>query len=225
MVRWSRASQAVAAGVLVLSAACQPAGDGTETSKVNGDVTVAAGEHLGDVSTVNGSIHIRENAAVTTAHTVNGSISLEPHASAAELKTVNGGIRLEQGARVSGDVQTVNGELSLANGAAVGGQLGNLNGTIRVAAAHVGGGIETVSGSMELGPDAQVDGGIRVHKNNSLLSWDGGSVPRIVVGPGSRIGGTLNFERQVSLYVSDKATIGPLQGATAVKYSGDRPPD
>jgi hypothetical protein len=29
----------------------------------------------------------------------------------------------------------------------------------------------------------------------------------------------------VSLYVSDKATIGPVQGATVVKYSGDRAPD
>jgi len=29
----------------------------------------------------------------------------------------------------------------------------------------------------------------------------------------------------VSLYVSDRATIGPVQGATVVKYSGARPPD
>jgi DUF4097 and DUF4098 domain-containing protein YvlB len=222
---WSRASQAVALGVVGVSSACQPAGDGTETSKVMGDVTVAAGEHAGDVSSVNGSIHIRENAVVTTAHTVNGSIALEPHASAAELKTVNGSIRLEPGARVSGDAHTVNGGLSLANGAEVGGQLGNVNGPIRVAAAHVGGGVDTVAGGIELGPDAHVDGGIHVHKDDSVLSWDGSSTPRIVVGPGSRVGGTLNFERKVSLYVSDQATIGPVQGATAVKYSGERPPD
>jgi hypothetical protein len=37
--------------------------------------------------------------------------------------------------------------------------------------------------------------------------------------------GTLNFERKVLLYVSDKATVGPVQGATAVKYSGERPPN
>ena len=225
MGAWSRASQAVAVGVLGVSAACQPAGDGTETSKVMGDVTVAAGEHAGDVSSVNGSLHIRENAVVTTAHTVNGSIVLEPHASAAELKTVNGSIRLEPGARVSGDARTVNGGLSLADGAEVGGQLGNVNGPIRVAAAHVGGGVDTVAGGIELGPDARVDGGIHVHKDNSVLSWDGSNAPRIVVGPGSHVGGTLNFERKVSLYVSEQATIGPVQGATAVKYSGARPPD
>ena len=222
---WSRASQAVALCVLGVSSACKPAGDGMDTSRVMGDVTVAAGEHAGGVSSVNGSIHIRENAVVTTAHTVNGSIALASHASAAELKTVNGSIRLEQGARVSGDVGTVNGELVLADGAEVGGQLGNVNGSIRAAAAHVGGGVETVSGGIELGPDAHVDGGIHVHKNNSLLSLGSGDVPRIVFGPGSRVGGTLNFERKVSLYVSDRATIGPVQGATVVKYSGARPPD
>jgi DUF4097 and DUF4098 domain-containing protein YvlB len=222
VLRW-RAARIVVLAILGVSAACKPAGDGTETSKVMGDVTVTAGEHTGDVATVNGSIHIRENAVVATAHTVNGSISLEPQARAAELGTVNGSIRLEQGARVSGAVHTVNGELSLADGAEVGGQLGNVNGPIRVTAAHVGGGLDTVSGGIELGPDAHVDGGIHVHKNDGLLNWDGGNAPRIVVGPGSRVGGTLNFERKVSLYVSDKATIGPVQGATAVKYSGDRP--
>jgi len=226
MVLWSRASQALALGVLGVSAACKPAGDGTETSKVMGDVTVAPGQHTGDVSTVNGSIHIRENASVAGAHTVNGGISLESHASAAELKSVNGPIRLEQGARVSGDVNTVNGGVSLADGAEVGGALGNVNGPIRVPAAHVRGGIETVSGGIELGPDAQVDGGIHVHKNDGVvLNWDSGNAPRIVIGPGSHVGGTLNFERKVSLYVSDKATIGPVEGATVVKYSGDRPPD
>jgi len=121
-------------------------------------------------------------------------------------------------------VNTVNGGLSLADGAEVGGQLGNVNGPIRVAAAHVGGGIDTVSGGIELGPDARVDGGLHVHENHSFLSSLSDNVPRIVVGPRSRVGGTLNFERKVSLYVSDQATIGPVQGATIVKYSGERPP-
>jgi len=107
----------------------------------------------------------------------------------------------------------------------VNGQLQNVNGPIRVAAADVRGGIETVSGGIELGPDAHVDGGIHVRKEHSLLSSLGGDVPRIVVGPRSRVGGTLNFERKVLLYVSDQATIGPVQGATVVKYSGERAPD
>jgi len=33
----------------------------------------------------------------------------------------------------------------------------------------------------------------------------------------------LAFERPVKLYVSDKATIGPVPGATPVRFSGERP--
>jgi DUF4097 and DUF4098 domain-containing protein YvlB len=223
MIPHRRWCQAVALTVLGVSAACQLARAATETSKVMGNIDVAAGEHTGDLSTVNGSIRIGENAVVGTAHTVNGSISLAPHATAAELKTVNGSIMLERQSSASAEVHSVNGGLTVADGAAVGGALRNVNGAIRVAAAHVAGGIDTVTAGIELGPNAHIDGGIHVHKDNS---WSGGlgKVPRIVIGPGSVVGGTLNFERPVKLYVSDKAVIGTVQGATVEKYSGEKPP-
>ena len=225
ILQW-RGCLPVAAAILGMSAACNRAGDGTATSRVMGDIDVAAGEHTGDVSTVNGSIHIRENAIVGTAHTVNGSVALDSRASAAELVTVNGSIDLARQAKVSGQVHTVNGRLSLADGAEVGGALVNVNGPIRVAAAHLGGGVETVSGGVELGPGAHVDGGIHVQKATGVsFHLFSEALPRIVVGPGSVVTGTLNFERPVKLYVSDQATIGPVQGATVVKYSGERPPD
>jgi len=204
----------VAAGVILgVSAAYNTAG-AADTSKVMGNIEVAAGEQSGDVSTVNGSIRIGENAVVGSAQTVNGSISLARQARATALETVNGSIELAAQARVSGAVHTVNGRLSLADGAEVGGALVNVSGAIRVAAAHVGGGIDTVSGGM----DVRKSGGWS-------LSFGSEDVPRIVIGPGTVVGGTLNFERKVSLYVSDRATIGPVRGATVVKYSGARPPD
>ena len=192
---------------------------------MTGNIEVAAGDHTGNLSTVNGSSRYGENAVVGTAHAVNGSISLESHASAAELQTVNGPIELAPHARVSGKLHTVNGKLvSLADGSEVGGALVNVNGAIKVAAAHVGSGIDTVSGGIELGPNAHVDGGIHVRKPGGFFNFSAEDVPRIVIGPGSVVGGTLNFERPVKLYVSDKATIGPVQGATAVTVSGERPP-
>jgi DUF4097 and DUF4098 domain-containing protein YvlB len=194
----------------------------TETSKVTGSIDIAPGEHTGDLSTVNGSIRVGQNAVVGHAHTVNGGISLERHASANGLKTVNGSIELAEAVRVRGDVHSVNGKLILENGADVSGQLKNVNGLIRVAAAHVGGGIDTVTGGIELGPDARVDGEIHVRKDTS--GSDSGNIPRVVVGPGSVVGGALTFERPVKLYVSDKAKIGRVEGATAVRYPGDRPP-
>jgi hypothetical protein len=44
-------------------------------------------------------------------------------------------------------------------------------------------------------------------------------------GPGSTVDGDLRFERPVQLYVSDRATVGPVAGATAVRFAGDAPPN
>jgi DUF4097 and DUF4098 domain-containing protein YvlB len=222
-------SPAVLAVVSVLTgcAACGVArAADTGISKVMGSIDIGADQHTGDLSTVNGSIHIGENAVVGAADTVNGSISVEQHATVARLVTVNGSIHLHEAARVTGTVQAVNGSLTVANGADVAGRLANVNGAIRVAAAHVGGLIDTVTGDIELGPNARVDGGIHVEQDTSWFRfwfWPG-DTPRVVVRPGSVVGGTLRFERAVKLYVSDRATIGRIEGATAVRFSGDRPP-
>src|SRR6266478_6620209 len=225
-------SRAVLAVVSVLSgcaACCVARAADTSISKVMGSIDIAAEQQSGDVSTVNGSIHIGENAVVGRANTVNGSISAERHATAATLVTVNGSIHLKEAVRVTGTVQAVNGAVTVADGADVAGTLSNVNGAIRIAAAHVGGLIDTATGDIEIGPNAHVDGGIHVEKESSswfhvwFWFWSD-DTPRVVVGPGSVVGGTLSFERNVKLYVSDRATIGPVEGATAVRFSGDHPP-
>jgi len=193
-----------------------------DTNRVMGSVDIGAGEHAGDVSTVNGGIHIGENAVVGKVETVNGGITVEQHATAGDVETVNGGIRVNGGAGISGTVQTVNGSLSIADGADVKGELTNVNGSIGVAAAHVGGDISTVTGDIRIGPNAHVDGGIHVEKNNSWFHL-GSDIPKVVIAPGSVVKGTLRFDREVHLYVSDHATIGAVVGATVNKFSGDEP--
>ncbi len=54
--------------------------------------------------------------------------------------------------------------------------------------------------------------------------WTDSDKPRVVVGPGATVEGAMKFDRAVRLYVSDTATIGPVTGATPVKFSGDQPP-
>jgi hypothetical protein len=39
------------------------------------------------------------------------------------------------------------------------------------------------------------------------------------------IRGKLHFDRKVALYVSDHASIGPVEGAKAIVFSGNHPPD
>ena len=221
----SRAGVLLPVALALALAGTALAHDGEDTTMVTGSITVSPGEHRGDLKTVNGSIRVGRGAAVANAHTVNGSITLESQATAAEAKTVNGSVQLEDGARVSGRIVTVNGSLALGRGAEVTEGLTNVNGAIRVGAAHVGGDITTVNGGMDIGPDAHVDGGILVRNSHHSDDSDSQEPPRIVIGPGSVVKGTLKFERAVKLYVSDRATIGPVEGATPIRFSGDRAPE
>jgi DUF4097 and DUF4098 domain-containing protein YvlB len=202
--------------------------EGNPTHTVNGSIHVKTGEKKDDVSTVNGSIHIDDNADVTSVQTVNGSITVGAHSTSQSLSTVNGSITLGDGASVSHTISAVNGRLTLHAGADVTGTVANVNGHILLEAAHVGGGIRTVSGDIDIGSNSHVEGGILVKKQRTQIfwffQWNSSDTPRIVIGPGAVVQGDLRFERKVLLYVSDRATIGPVTGASAVKFSGETPP-
>ena len=214
---------------LAALAGCDVAGNGDVTatergaSTVNGSIRVPAGLHSGALGTVNGSINIEDNAVVGTASTVNGSIHMGAKATAASLTTVNGEVTVAQDGRVSGEVTTVNGAMTLSNGAEVAGALRNVNGRMMLSAAHVTGGLRTVGGDIDITGGSRVDGGIHVEKSSGWFNIETRK-PRIVIGPGAVVQGDLRFDRDVQLYVSDKATVGPITGATAVTFSGDRPP-
>lgn len=200
-------------------------GDGART--VNGSIQVPSGQKTGNLVTVNGSIHIGDNATLGKASAVNGSIHLGDHATATALTTVNGGISLADGDHVANAVTTVNGSVTLHNGSDIAGRVRNVNGMIHLQDAHVADGIETVNGSIDIFGTSHVEGGIHVKKANSfwLLNWfQSDHVPRIVIGPGAVVQGDLRFDHKVKLYVSDKATIGPVTGATPERFTGDQPP-
>jgi cytoskeletal protein CcmA (bactofilin family) len=211
-----------ALAVLALSG-CDISIDGDDSNKINGSIHVPAGKPPGDVHTVNGAIHVDDNASIDSAATVNGGIRLGDHATSTSLKTVNGSIALGAGARDSGVAVTVNGDLTLADGAEVTGSLTNVNGKISLTAAHVSGGIKTANGSISIMGASHVEGGIVVVKPTGF-GFDRED-PVIVIGPGATVQGELRFERPVKLYVSDKATIGTVSGASAVTFTGDKPPN
>lgn len=213
----------VLVGAFGLLAGCNRSDDGSETQKINGSVHVVAGKAPSVAETVNGGVNIDDNAAVTAAHTVNGGIHLGAHAAADTLNTVNGDISIGAGAHVAKQAESVNGGVSLREGAEVLGAIGNVNGKIELIGAHVAGGIKTVNGDITIYGPSHVEGGILVQKTNGIIHF-GSGVPRIEVGPGATVQGDLRFEREVKLYVSDKATIGTVTGATAIAFTGDTPP-
>lgn len=194
-----------------------------DIDKINGTARVEAGQRAGDVSTVNGAVRIGAGAVVKEASTVNGAVELGDKAQADKVGTVNGAVSLGSGSRVAGEVEATNGSIRLDQGAEVGGKLSNVNGAIALDAAHVAGGIETVNGDITVGAHSRIEGGILVDKSNSWFHFGDSRVPHIVIGPHAVVQGTLEFRREVVLKVSDSAQIGPVKGATPVKFSGDAP--
>lgn len=192
-------------------------------SKLNGAIEIDAQQHAGAVSSVNGSVRIADGASVERAHTVNGSIRLGEHARARQLEAVNGSIELRRDAQVSGDVDTVNGRIDLQPGVEVSGHVSNVNGHIQLDQAHVAGGLETTAGDITVGARSRVEGGIRVNRDHGRHHNRYNDKPRIVIGPDASVSGTLDFERPVELYVSHRAHIGPVKGATVHYFDGDRP--
>lgn len=166
--------------------------------------------------------------------TLTSDITLDPGARAASLDSLSGAITLGRGAHVSGNVSSDYGSLVLEPDSEVLGRLSSDGGSIRVDAARVGRGIATTSGDIDIGPDSRIDGGILVRKRGVIglslgffqLGIPAGrsTPPRVVIGPGATVSGQLRFKRKVQLFVSERATIGPVEGATPVVFSGERPP-
>ncbi|MEJ0035651.1 MAG: hypothetical protein WDO68_06175 [Gammaproteobacteria bacterium] len=193
---------------------CGPAG-------VNGPVDVPAGTTAEGATTINGSVTVGDGAKVGETATVNGGVHLGANVTANSARTVNGGIEVGNGTQIVHDIDAVNGTIRLGKGTDVGGSVKNINGGIRIDAAHVTNGISTFTGDIELGHGSHVEGGIHVQKPD--FGNDMNRTPRIVIGAESVVDGTLKFDREVKLLVSDTAKIGPVEGATVQLFAGDDP--
>ena len=127
---------------------------------------------------------------------------------AGDLETVNGSVFVDHGGRVDGDIETVNGSIGLVD-------------------TDLAGGIATVNGDITVGIGSHVRGGITVEKPDNTwfpFSFGKRDPQRIVIAQDARVDGALVFEREVKLYVHSTAEIGPVTGATAVRYEGDTAP-
>lgn len=189
---------------------------------INGNVRIERDVDASDSSfrTINGNVVVEEGARVRDCETVNGSVRIGDRTEAGDLRTINGNLSVGREAQVDGHIQLVNGSVQLAPGSKVQGDVGTVNGLIEMRSAVVNGDLTNANGGMLITGGSEVVGGIRVKAS------DGGrneEPPRIVVGPGARIRGESVFERAVELYVHDSAEIGPVSGATVIRYSGSEP--
>ncbi len=216
-------------------------------ASVNKSIKIAAGERSGGATSVNGSISVGEDAVVTGGlTTVNGKIRVEDRASIENAKTVNGSIRLGDSVRsedlttvngtitvgpggtVNGAITAVNGRITVKPGSTVAHDIENVNGRIELTAVRAAGNLATVNGDVEFAEGTVLEGDLVVEKPHGM-NWgkQKSRKPRIVIGPGSRVGGTIELEREVELFISESAEVGGVSGVMsmddAVRFSGTRP--
>jgi DUF4097 and DUF4098 domain-containing protein YvlB len=196
-------------------------------STVNGSITVGAGATVtGGLETVNGAIRIDENAVIEDAETVNGSIKIAPGVKAQDIEGVNGTIRVGANVTINGEISVVNGQIGVDKGSSVGGDVNNVNGEIRMTGAEIGGDLSTVNGDVTLDDGANLHGNLTIEKSGGWHS-NNSRKPKIIIGPGCKVGGQIIAEREVELYISDSAEVGGVSGVMsmdqAVRFSGNRP--
>lgn len=191
--------------------------------RVNGSIHLVAGQANGDAATTEGAISIDDKATFGVADAINGDIWVGAGASGKAARAVNGSITLDKGAHLNGEMTVANGNLTLNEGAEAG-SVSNVNGRIIANGAVVDRGINTINGDIFVNGPSRIKGGIHVNRLPTGIVQAAHEPPRIVIGPGATVEGTMKFERTVKLYVSDKATIGSVEGASPISFSGDQPP-
>jgi len=199
---------------------------GPDIDKVNGSIRTENNGQYGTLETVNGSVDVAAGVHADSASTVNGRIEAGDGAVLGAVETVNGSIDLGATVTVERDVSTVNGAIDIERGSRVFGKLETVNGQIELEGTEVDGRIETVNGDITVGADSVVRGGILVEEPKGNWLWGNNNnrrPPRIVIGPNAQVMGTLDFEREVELFVHATAKVGTVRGATAKSFSGDRP--
>lgn len=198
-------------------------------STVNGSIQVGRNAVVdGSLETVNGGIRVDAGARTGRIRTVNGEVRLGDGVTASDVESVNGGIELGNEVTVDGGISVVNGGIELRRGSRVARDVSNVNGEIEVEGSDIGGSLSTVNGDVTLSGDTVLRGDLLVEEpQDDFWNRDERDRPRIVIGPGVRVLGTIELERDVELYISESAQVGGVAGVMsmddAVRFSGERP--
>ena len=191
------------------------------SSTINGEISVGTGAVVdGSLRTINGRINVATGAQTGSLTGINGNITLAEGVHAGDLKAVNGDLVLGKDT-LTDNLATVNGDIHAAGGAHIGGTVRDVNGDIALCGAQVDGNLSFYHGTVLLTDDTVVQGNVTAKKPNATETSN--HEPRLIVGPHTRVNGTITFERPGKLYVSDSAVIHGVTGVTAVKFPGVAP--
>ena len=197
-------------------------------STVNGSISVGSDAIVnGSLETVNGTIRVDDNVRLRDAETVNGAVRLGDGITADDVSSVNGSIRIGKCGSIGGGISVINGRIQLGMGSTVSEDVSNVNGEIIIEGTEIGGDLSTVTGDVTLTHNSVLHGDMIIAEPRGW-SWRRNTrKPKIIIGPGSKVIGTIRAEQEIDLYISDSAEVGDVTGKAsmdqAVRFSGDRP--
>jgi len=197
-------------------------------STVNGSISVGRDAIVnGSLETVNGTIRIDDNVTLQDAGTVNGAIRIGDGVTADEISSVNGTIRIGKRGSISDEVSVVNGKIQIGAGSSVAGDVSNVNGEMLIEGTEIGGDLSTVTGDVLLTDNSVLRGDLIIEKPGGWGWKRKNRKPRIIIGPGSKVVGTIKAAQEIELFISDSAEVGGVSGEAsmdqAVRFSGNRP--
>lgn len=196
-------------------------------TSVNGSISVGDSAVVtGGLQTVNGSISIDSGAQIKSARTVNGRLRMGDGVTAGNLTTVNGSVTVGEGATIKGSINAVNGSITVEEEASVTGGLENVNGRIELNGTTIGGDVKTVTGDVNV-ESTVLQGDLVIEEPSFWCRQSKKRKPRVVIGPGSRVEGTIVIEHEVELFISESAEVGHVEGVMGIddaqRFSGNRP--
>lgn len=169
---------AVASFLLALPAAAAPGGADrfvagatvTERSPVDGDLFAAAGSVdveaavAGDAVVAGGTVRLGADVG-DSVYAAGGRLSLVGHVEN-NARLAGGQVQVEPAARIGGNLTVTAGRVELRG--ATEGSVGAAGGHVLIDG-RVGGDVEIAAGSIELGPQARIDGSLRYRSSEPLV--------------------------------------------------------
>ena len=193
-------------------------GHGEAQHAVNQPIHAERGSRHGRLTSVNGGIHLAQGCRADLVRSVNGGVRTEESARVGELQLVNGRLRGGPNLRVSGPVRLTNGGASLQPGSHISGSLTSVNARVELNQTRLDGPYLGSNGDLDTGPGSHLQAGI--HYRAVAEEDRKRNTPEITIGAGSRVAGTLRFDRPVKLRVHRSARIGEVQGAQVEWFGG-----
>lgn len=183
---------------------------GAGVDNVFGDVAVASGQTVGNISTVNGSIQISYGATAGMVQSVNGGIELDDMVKVMAIDTVNGSITAGKEVSVRGNIESVNGNIRIGPKSLVDANITSINGGIRLQGVKVLANVENMNGDIEILADSVIAGDI-IFRRNEGPSESSQSLPILRIASKAKVTGTILLERPVTLNVEDPALAAQVQ--------------